>query len=50
MANGIDCVITDILCTHSIKTGNVEFLFELNESGHYMKFISSEGAAQHATE
>ena len=32
--------ITDIACTHYIKTGKIEFTFELNNSGEYIQLAT----------
>lgn len=40
LVNNQTAVITDILTIHSLKTGNTEFQYELDNSGRYVKFAA----------
>lgn len=37
--------ITDIVCMHYVRSGRVEFLFELDHSGNLVKILSEENPA-----
>lgn len=38
----IESTITDIACTHYVKSGNIQFFYEFNNSGKYA-VIENEG-------
>ncbi len=39
--------ITDIACTHFLKTGKVQFMYELDGSGEYIPLMTPEQANLH---
>lgn len=39
--------ITDIVCLHYVRNGQVEFLFELDNSGDFVKIITEKFPTQH---
>ena len=39
VATGAQSTITDIVCVHYIKNGQINFLFELDNSGHFVILV-----------